>query len=313
MHWEMRALHHFTVATSRTLPGSHISNVHECWSVQVPQLALDYEPLLNALLAISTLHLIQLEQDRVPGPVDPALLACRTTYLDAALRTHRQKLGHLSPHTADSACFTSILLLIDAFAMLQSRVIDPYEPPANWMRIVQGARTVFESAFPLVNAHATSKVMAIISSSASLFEPSVLFNETNLQQFPHLLEWRDEPLDPETESIYRKTISCMGSISFAIEMGEPEMALCRRFMSFPSLIPPAFLDMVEARAPRALVIMAHFFALTSQARDLWWVGKTPEREVHAIRSYIPSRLQYLPDLPLRALEKLDGPSSLFSF
>lgn len=293
VHWEMRALHHFTVATSRTLPGSHIPAVYECWSVQVPKLALDYEPLLNALIAISTLHLT-FEPHQIPGSIDPALVACRTTYLDAALRTHRQTLGQLNPLTADAACFTSILLLIDAFAVLQRRVLDPYEAPIHWMRIVQGARSVFEAAYPLVNAHTTSNIMAIISStSASMFNPSTIFNEANLRQLPHLLEQDEEVFDQETQNIYHQTISCVGSIRSAVELGEPTMALCRRFMSFACLVPPVFLDLVEARAPRALIILAHFFALTSKARELWWVGNTPEREVDAIRLNIPPRLRHL--------------------
>lgn len=306
VHWEMRAFHHFTVATSRTLPGSHIPAVHECWSVQVPKLALDYEPLLNTLIAVSTLHLI-LTPHGDPGPVDPALLACRTTYLDAALRTHRQMLSQLSPQTADSACFTSVLLLIDAFAVLQSRALEPYEPPARWMRIVQGARTVFEAAIPLVSADGACNITAIISSSpASMSEPSELFTEANLQRFPYLLEQSDEALDPETRAVYRETISCMGGISFAVESGELTMALCRRLMSFACLVPPPFLDLVEARTPRALVILAHFFALTSQARELWRVGNTPEREVQAIRHSIPPRLRHLLNWPVPCLGRLNG-------
>lgn len=289
----MRALHHFTVATSRTLPGSHIAAVHECWSVQVPKLALDYEPLMNALIAIATLHLT-LEPHERPSAVDPALLACRDTYLDAALRTHRQTLGQLNLHTADSVCFTSILLLIDAFAVLQKRVLDPYEPPIHWMRIVQGVRSVFEAAYPLINANSTSNIMAIIaSSSENMFNPSAIFNQSNLRQFPHLVDEDDESFNKENQTTYHQTISCVGSISSAVKSGESTMALCRRFMSFACLVPPAFLDLVEARATRALIILAHFFALTSQARELWWVGDTPEREVNAIRLNIPPELEHL--------------------
>lgn len=84
------------------------------------------------------------------------------------------------------------------------------------------------------------------------------------------------------------------------------MALCRRFMSLACLVPHPFLDLVEARTRRALVILAHFFALTSQARELWWVGNKPEREVRAIRHSIPPRLRHLLDWPVPCLGKLNG-------
>ncbi|KAK8062159.1 hypothetical protein PG997_014256 [Apiospora hydei] len=65
--------------------------------------------------------------------------------------------------------------------------------------------------------------------------------------------------------------------------GKELLFLCRGMMAFPCLVPPLFLDLVEERAPRALAVLAHYFALVARIRDIWWVGDTPAREVRAIR------------------------------
>ncbi|KUI55999.1 Sterol uptake control protein 2 [Cytospora mali] len=311
--WEMRALHHFTVATTRTLPGSHNPRVQECWSIHVPRIALGYEPLLNALIAISALHLIHIAS-KTSDHIDPGLLSCRTNYLDAALRTHRQMLDQLNPQTADAACFTSGLLLIDAFAMLQDRKLEPYEPPAHWLRIVQGSRYVFQTSFHMVKSDPNSAFMDIIgSASTNMYNPAALFSESNIQNFPHLTQLSspdmadpDESLDPEISEAYHKTTCCIGSIVSAVEAGECTMALCRRIMTFACFVPRRYLDLVEERRPRALIILANYFSLSAHARDLWWVGDTPEREVYGIRDDVPSSMRHLLDGPLSNLQKWEA-------
>lgn len=69
--------------------------------------------------------------------------------------------------------------------------------------------------------------------------------------------------------------------------------LCRGMMSFPCLAPPLFLDLAAGRVPRALAILAHFFALVARVRALWWVGATPAREVRAIRRALAPRYRRL--------------------
>lgn len=309
----MRALHHFTIATARTLPGTHDPRVLECWSIHAPRLALDYEPLLNALIAISALHMLHTASTD-SNHIEPGLLALRTTYLDAALRTHRQMLDQPIPQTVDAACFTSCLILIDAFAMLQDRKLEPYEPPIRWLRIAQASRYVFQTLYPMVRANPNSSFMEIIgSASTSMYTPSALFSESNAQKLPHLIQQScldtagaDDSHDPDIHDAYQKTTGCIGSIVSAVEAGEPIMALCRRLMTFACFLPTKYTDLVEAGTPHALAILAHFFALSVHAKDLWWVGNMPDREVYAIRDQIPSSLQHLMDGPVHSLQTGDA-------
>ena len=87
----------------------------------------------------------------------------------------------------------------------------------------------------------------------------------------------------------------MGSIQSAIDRGEPVYAIYRRVQSFPLLAPQRFIDFLGEQRPRALVIIAHFFATVGQLPPVWWIGEgvggresTIQREIKAIQKVVPS-------------------------
>ncbi|KAK8078773.1 hypothetical protein PG994_002580 [Apiospora phragmitis] len=383
-YWELRAFHHFTVATSATLPGTHIPEVKDCFAVQVPILALSHAPLWSEMVALGALHLLETAASSTPPEgkeeeEDPkGLLACREAALEAALRTYRPVLGELGPHNADAAGFTAILLLIDAFATLrmadQGRRTpsaapitavggddcrgdgdDVYAPPMHWLRIARGARVVLKTALTLASTaapprrqrdddgetgiKATNNAMSILTiiesyprvhydpatASATLREgPPELHADTDNNCLTHLMIPLPGEPKQSTEVIvaYAGAVQQLNLIQTAIaaaatagkekdgqkgvEKGkgkEDVRFLCRGMMAFPCLVPPLFLDLVERREPRALVILAHFFAFMTRVRALWWVGDTPVREVRAICRALGSRYHRLMRVPLELVER----------
>jgi hypothetical protein len=114
------------------------------------------------------------------------------------------------------------------------------------------------------------------TASTNMYTPSALFSESNAQKLPHLTQQScsdtvgaDVSHDPDIHDAYQKTTGCIGSIVSAVEVGEPTMALCRRLMTFACFLPVRYTDLVEAGKPHALAILAHFFALSVHAKELW--------------------------------------------
>jgi hypothetical protein len=97
----------------------------------------------------------------------------------------------------------------------------------------------------------------------------------------------EEPWDQETQQAYEKTLSYIGWIQITIKENEHPMGICRKMMAFAILAPEGFIACVDQRRPRALVILAYFFALGAQLRDTWWIGETLQREIHAIQRVVP--------------------------
>ncbi|KJK86263.1 hypothetical protein H633G_09884 [Metarhizium anisopliae BRIP 53284] len=59
----------------------------------------------------------------------------------------------------------------------------------------------------------------------------------------------------------------------------PPGSVARRLVVFPLLVDARFVDMVDEKRPRALVVMAHYFALLAMLRGFWWVGDAGPREI----------------------------------
>ena len=321
-HLELLILHNFTVHTAATLAGTDSPSLLECWCVQVPKLAIGYEPLLNALLAFSAQHML------ASPPYAPdaaaATTACRAAYLDSALRHHRETLRSsepLTPPVADATCLTSVLLMVDALAALRDRELAPYRPPSTWLGIGRGVRLVLDNwAYPLEKAYPAAAVLTVLRESAELATPSLLFHEAHLHRFPYLLldpsrggghaddaeEEKEEEQEEEVRLAYREMVGYLGMLQAAIEGGDAAPALAWRIAVFATIVPQAFVEQLDAGRPRAMVVIAHFWALAALVSagaggGLWWVGGTPWREVDAIRRNIPLEWEHLVEWPLRVL------------
>ena len=292
---ELRLLQNYIVNTSQTFASCHNEEVRYAWSVEVPQLALQYDNLLYEMFSISALHLLSVE------PLNPELIAARQNYMGLSLAEHCRAVANLNSTSAESVCFASSLILIDAFASLQHRPLDIYTPPLDWLQMARGAGTVFDCALNSIENIENAKIVAVLQTHPYLHDRSILFAETNRQKLLSLLvpEIPGEIWDAETQETYEMTLSYIGGVQMAIESGEHVMGICRRILAFATLIPERFIDFVEEQRPRALAVLAYFFALGAHMTDIWWIGATIEREILGIQQALPLEWQDLVQLPVQ--------------
>ncbi|KAL2870555.1 Zn(II)2Cys6 transcription factor [Aspergillus lucknowensis] len=283
---ELRLLHHFTIDTSGTMPGTHLPTIKHCWSVDVPRLAFTYKPLQHAIFAISALHISRSESG------ETRLQGVHRVYLEQALREHRLSVGKMNPQIADAVCFTSILLLVDVFATLQDRPLEPYEPPFEWMHLVRGSVSVFDAALDSIRDCRSAKIWSIVDTFPSP-EPAAL--ETGY--FSFLL-----PTIPDEErasmDAYKKAIAYINTTWLAIEAKEHPQVTCRRLMVFPLFVTIDFIHLLQEKRPLALVILAHFLALSATLSDTWWIGRTGHRDILAIKDMLTPQWESLMSWPL---------------
>lgn len=284
---ELQLLQNYLAKLSRPFPETEGQDGSAAWSfLEVPQMALEHDNLLYAMFAISATHLLRNQ------PNSAKLLAARQTYVGLALRKQREAVSQLSGQNADAVCFASTLILIDAFATLEGREIMPYLPPMEWLHMGTGAATVFTVALKSGLDHEMSKILSLIDSPpvSLLRNEETMFAEGNWKEFRSLLRQdidggHEELYDIGTLEAYKRTLSFIGSVHRAIIDGEPTHPLCRRLMAFSPLIPKRFIEFVEEGRPRALVILAHYFALASRV-PAWWMGNIPEREIRGIMTVL---------------------------
>ncbi|KAJ9296120.1 transcriptional regulator family: Fungal Specific TF [Paecilomyces variotii] len=305
---ELQLLQNYLTKLSQPFPQTPEADGSAVWPfLEVPQMALQHDNLLYAMFSISATHLLRTQ------PNNAKLLAARQTYLGLALRKQREAVSQLSGQNADAVCFASTLILIDAFATLEGRDITPYLPPMEWLHMGRGAATVFTVAMKSGLDSEMSKIMSLIDAPpvSLLDNENTMFAEKYWKDFRNLLRddiggGYEDLSDMETLQAYQRTLSFIGSVHHAVMDGEPIHPLCRRLMAFSPLIPRKFIDFVEERRPRALVILAHYFALASKVRSAWWMGKTPEREIRAIMMVLPPEWQEHMHWPLAMTGLIPG-------
>lgn len=273
----------------------------------IADMAFESNAILYSAFVVAALH-----RYKKSNNTDQESLRHCGTYLNMAIREVTHQIAHLSAANIDEVCVTSFLLRVYTFVRLQDRELDePYAPPVQWLRSTVTSAAVFRRAAELTAGSPQSVGVQMVNlirhlldekKRASLYAGGKAYTAGLLhlvrRQEPHELA---EPWDDATRDAYLDTLNYIGGIWDAMHDGDPPSSIARRLIAFPILVDQRFVDVVEEQRPRALVIMAHYFALLSMLRGFWWVGDAGPREVRAIDAQLAPEWRPLMAWPLDVL------------
>lgn len=295
---EHRLMQNYLYNLGVPFPVSPSQDWNDLWTKTVPPMALRYDNILYAIMSHSATHLLRKE------PRNHNLFRARQAYLVAAMRVQRRMVDTLTLDSADAVCLASLIMLVQSFAMLDERVVDTYTPPMDWLRLGKGSGAVIWTSVEAIlktGEESKSVMLTIANSQPRMGFDESYFDASNRESLAAILA-QDLPSgddwdDPDTRDAYEKTLSYVGSLQLSMRRGEPIYVLCRRLQGFTMVMPARFVDFVDERRPRALVILAHFFAAVSKISTIsggvWWLGgedgkeSIATREVRGIRSIMP--------------------------
>jgi hypothetical protein len=296
---ELRLMHQYTSMTSRTLLVN--SNVTEdIWQNIVPRMAFGgANYLADAILAVAALHLRSLNPD------DKDLVRASHSYMASSLSEYMASLnGGINESNAESLFITASLI---AFQSTASRIFirdeaDPGDPlsnyalPLSWFHSFQGVKTMVASSWPWIRN--SGIVIPIIDSQPAL---QLDLNATSSDSFfGHLLDnledecaLEDKGLAASTQQCYHHAVSVL---NWAHKIPHRGAAL-----AFPATVSKRFVDLIEAKRPRALATLACFFALLKNIDSVWWLQGVARREVMGIVSMFEPSSAWWPHLewPIR--------------
>ncbi|KAH6886334.1 C6 transcription factor [Thelonectria olida] len=295
---ELRLMHAFAVQTAPTMAGTHLPELIETWSIEVPKLALDYEPLLSAIMAFASHHLARIADTQEKAD---EYMNLRSLYLESTLYKHRIAVGGLTKHNADAVSFTTVILTFDSFANLRDRPLEPYEPPLQWLQLSRGIGGVCKLALNLIQDDPGAKIWPVVTSMMPFIRHSRTVKVDALAHLLHVHEGEmPEAIDMDA---YEETTRLLCWMLEARESGEHIKMFCRRMMAFSVLLPDRITGLLERRDSRALVMLAHFFALSSYASEFWWVGDMPRREISAIRDFLEPKWHGMMVWPMKTAQE----------
>lgn len=300
---ELKLLHHYTTITCKTL--AIADDVSEnIWRDTVPNLAFSGASFLaDALLAVSALHL------RSHTPHDQDLVRASHAYMAATLSEYGTSLSNGITETNAEALFLTASLI--AFQSTASRIFtrddsgdlkdrsDGYVLPLSWFHSFQGVKAVVASSWQWLRN--SGIVIPIIEAQPAL---NLNLAEHENTFFGDLLVGLDEELAQSgedespgyllTRQAYQHAVAVLNWAHKIPQTGAP--------LVFLATVSRRFIELLESRRPRALAILASYFALLKCLDSLWWLRGVARREVMGIVSlFDPDDEEWWPRLqwPLR--------------
>ncbi|TQV95744.1 hypothetical protein V2A60_000921 [Cordyceps javanica] len=283
---ELRLWHHYTTSTYKTLL-HNVPAANDIWQFEVPKLAFAGKTYLaDAILAVSALHLRSLNPD------DKNLVQATHAYSASALADYCSSLaGGIHDENAEALFLTACLI---AFQATASRIFikddgemtpstgknsSRYPLPSAWFHAFQGVKTIVATSWQWIFNSPT--VVAVINS-----QPSFQLDMNPLGSssfFGHLLEGVEDEIsseDPQVNLLSQQGyVHAVSVLNWAHQNPYPPATL-----AFPAAVSKRFVQLVEAKRPRALAIVACFFALLKRMDNVWWLGDVSRREVMGLVS-----------------------------
>lgn len=304
---ELKLMHHYTALTCKTFTFT-APVTEDIWKITVPNLAFaGSQHLADAILAVAALHLRSLT------PNDKELVRASHAYMAASLAEYSATLTRGIDSTNAETLFLTAALI--AFQSTATRVFMKDEPsfggitggqhgeqdkkrnagcyaiPFSWFHSFQGVKAITATSWQYLRA--SPVVTQVINSQAVL---QLDFTSGPDTFFGHLLDGLEDELvammsqsQPSsateeritaTRQAYQHAVAVLNWAHKIPHKGAP--------LAFPATVSRRYIELLEERHPRALAILACFFALLKSMDSVWWLQGMARREVLGVVSLFNS-------------------------
>lgn len=243
----------------------------QLWLVEVPSLALQEDtssPLLELLLANSALHYNSLH------PSEITMTAVASSYLDLGLPKFQAMVTQPTENNSVQMFLSSVLV---SLYVLRSRQaydsIHEYSVPTHWFRALQGVRTIACITRPWIRS---SKFKPLLLDDAVSHHNSKIPSDSPFAELPIMLDI--DSLEHNEPTTYTSAVKHLGQAHVCHVSGSTSRAM-QSIMSFPAVVSGKFIDLLEAKDPRSLIITAYFFGLTTFVKGMWWLQGVAKKEI----------------------------------
>ena len=262
---DLELLHQFVTETCYTT--SNRPDSHELWRITVPKEAFNHDFLMRGVLAVAALHLSHLRPDSAAEYQHIA-----NSHQDRALGTFQAAVSDLTESNCHAFFALSSLIVVYEFASPRTpgTLAFTYETQdsTNWLAMIRGVNSILMPSWPWVE-HGPLR---------GLLQPGV-FNtmetrlpkpaDHQLKQLAELCESADggdEAVEAYSEAV-KALRKCYAKI-FTRSSVECEVGTA---FTWPVEVPDKFIQLLHARCPEALVILAHYCVVLHHLDNYWWM------------------------------------------
>ncbi|PWY90416.1 hypothetical protein BO94DRAFT_555577 [Aspergillus sclerotioniger CBS 115572] len=256
---DLELLHHFTTSTAYTF--SHHPVLQSFWRVEVPQIGFTAPYTLQAILALSALHLATLRPER-----SQSYIAQANIHHEAALKLATPEMANITPENSAPLFLFSALstfiwcakpLKLGNFLFWENHEI------ASWLVLIRGTGTILDFADEaLKNGPLASMFSARARNRISEPVPQhqVLENLRNLVMADVQEEHTANICNIVIDEMNRPFILCLER-NLRLETADVFIWLLR--------VPHEFLLLLKDYQPLAMVIVGYFCVVLHQLEWMW--------------------------------------------
>lgn len=249
--------------------------VRQMWTYDVPQRAVGCEFLMQAILSFAALHL------HIYTPNDTKMRDLSHHYFGTALRMFTQSLSTLDSHNADMAFAASVLIQFQVFMNWKDPCGDSsadYEPPVTWLEMCQGVASLLKSGLRSMQYSCMRPLIEtgphLLSTGGGIYPLSHTQAAAAVEEYAPPFEAMAEFLQADSSQekpILDETFRLIHSLYEFHITGDCKAWTRRRLLTFPIAVKGGFVELLRLSDPRALVIMAYYFAVMKMVDDIWWL------------------------------------------
>jgi hypothetical protein len=295
---DLQLLHHFTTCHCVLAPGEHRRRI---WTQDIVNAAFSQDYLLYQILAVSALHCLHQTPSRKED-----LLAKAVRYRGRALQTVNPTLAHMTSELCIPVFAFAGLSMIYAFAevaTLRDREGQAFDPVRHVTACLQqnfGSMTVLQAYGTDIQDSWASELVDMNSDDdfERLSSSGLVFAHAGML---HSLLDRHERR-PQYNTACHDALSVLLQ-TIQILMWQPEDHHTFHLINaWPSVLKPEFWELLEGKAPVALLVLAYFAALMSLRPNLWWFQLWPKLLFNKIEQSLDDEWQEALAWPKRFIE-----------
>lgn len=287
----LRLMHHFCIFTAKTLSGD--LEGQELLQTHLISVALDYNFLLHAVLALASLHLSRIDQ------------TLRETYLqqagkhhDAGISLFRNDIQNIDETNYEAVLFFAAILnpystaismsAIDANhaldSILQSFALTRRLRPMVW----QFHSTVLASRFIRLIPKDTQGID---------WERTELPVNTELVKLRKFSDVVQQLYPPDILEAYGSAIRLLDLVFEQVASQLPNLPSHALVKMWVHMVKPRFLELLSERQPGALIIFAHYGVLLKRIDHYWFLEGFAEQVLHIADTFVPGEWKSWLDWP----------------
>ena len=300
---DLELLYFYTTTTSNEILGHHLTGTH-VWQTHVVTISFQHTFLLYELLSLAAQHLASLHT---------ASLSNRKRYLNAAtlyhlksISTFRNELQNITRENSDACCACASLLGLHAWTnpggrgsslFFPGQEADESSPSSGissgiaWYKLHRGANEILKSNLERIRDGQLWDMIRpwqSISPQAVGFEiPTPLPVEEGVNLDAVAECWAYSDLSIDDKLALEETLQTLRLIFSMVSIMDIEISNYTAILSWTTIIPQRFCEMVEEKYPQALILVAVYCILLKRLDEFWWIRGKAESLMMAVKRELP--------------------------